>query len=147
VFVFGNILIGVAQVLGSLLWLYMWLLIGRAIISWVNADPRNPIVRFLITVTDPPQRVIRRMLPSSLRYFPLDIAFLVLFGLVIFARFAVVQTLEDLGQRLRQPTYYVPPAAVEAPPPSFSTPLAPPVTPMPITPAPTAPSASPTRNP
>jgi YggT family protein len=101
VFVFGNIVIGFASVLDMILTIYMWLLIGRAIVSWVNADPRNPIVRFLIMVTDPPLRVIRRMLPSSLRYFPLDIAFLVLFGLVIFARFAVVQSLVDFGQRLR----------------------------------------------
>jgi len=101
VFVFGNIVIGFASVLDMMLTIYMWLLIGRAIVSWVNADPRNPIVRFLIMVTDPPLRVIRRMLPSSLRYFPLDIAFLVLFGLVIFARFAVVQSLVDFGQRLR----------------------------------------------
>ena len=100
-FVFGNILIGFARVLDMVLTIYMWLLIGRAIVSWVNADPRNAIVRFLIMVTDPPLWVIRRMLPSNLRYFPLDIAFLVLFGLVIFAQFAVVQTLEDLGQRLR----------------------------------------------
>ena len=100
-FVFGNIVIGFASVLDMMLTIYMWLLIGRAIVSWVNADPRNPIVRFLIMVTDPPLRVIRRMLPSSLRYFPLDIAFLVLFGLVIFARFAVVQSLVDFGQRLR----------------------------------------------
>ena len=100
-FVFGNIVIGFASVLDMILTIYMWLLIGRAIVSWVNADPRNPIVRFLILVTDPPLRVIRRMLPSSLRYFPLDIAFLVLFGLVIFARFAVVQSLVDFGQRLR----------------------------------------------
>jgi YggT family protein len=116
VFVVGNILIGLAQVLGSLLWIYTWLLIGRAIVSWVNADPRNAIVRFLIAVTDPPLRVIRRMLPSNLRYFPLDIAFLVLFGLVLFARYAVVQTLDDLGQRLRQPPSFVAPAAIEAPP-------------------------------
>jgi YggT family protein len=101
VFVFGNIVIGFASVLDMILTIYMWLLIGRAIVSWVNADPRNPIVRFLIMVTDPPLRVIRRMLPSSLRYFPLDVAFLVLFGLVIFARFAVVQSLVDFGQRLR----------------------------------------------
>jgi len=116
VFVLGNILIGLARVLGSLLWLYMWLLIGRAIISWVNADPRNAIVRFLIMVTDPPLWVIRRMLPTSLRYFPLDIAFLVLFGLVVFAQYAVVQTLEDLGHRLRQPAYYEPPPAADAAP-------------------------------
>jgi YggT family protein len=138
VFVFGNILIGLARVLGYVVWLYMWFLIGRAIVSWVNADPRNGIVRFLILVTDPPLRVIRRMLPSSLRYFPLDIAFLVLFGLVIFAQYAVVQTLMDIGERMRLPAYYAPPAAVEAPPPYFPTPAAP---------SPSAPSVGPTRNP
>ena len=115
-FVLGNILIGLARVLGSILWVYMWILIGRAIISWVNADPRNAIVRFLIMATDPPLRVIRRMLPASLRYFPLDIAFLVLFGLVVFAQYAVVQSLEDLGHRLRQPDYYAPPPAADGGP-------------------------------
>jgi YggT family protein len=111
VFVLGNVLIGLATVLGGILWVYMWILIGRAIISWVNADPRNAIVRFLIMATDPPLRVIRRMLPASLRYFPLDIAFLVLFGLVVFAQYAVVQSLHDLGERLRQPELYSPPPA------------------------------------
>jgi YggT family protein len=115
VFVLGNVLIGLAQVLGGILWVYMWILIGRAIISWVNADPRNAIVRFLLMATDPPLRIIRRLLPASLRYFPLDIAFLVLFGLVIFAQYAVVQSLADLGQRLRQPQYYSPEPAAAAP--------------------------------
>lgn len=111
----GNVLIGLGEVLRYVLWLYMWLLIGRAIVSWVNADPRNGIVRFLIAVTDPPLRVIRRMLPSNLRYFPLDIAFLVLFGLVLFAQYAVAQSLVDLGLQLRRPSFSGP-AAIEAPP-------------------------------
>jgi YggT family protein len=102
-FVLGNILVGLGQVLYMVLQIYMWVLIGRAIISWVNADPRNGIVRFLRSVTDPPVEMIRRRLPRNLRYYPLDIAFLVLFGLVIFAQFAVVQTLMDFGQRLRSP--------------------------------------------
>jgi YggT family protein len=101
VFVFGNILVGVASVLDMVFTLYFWLLIGRAIVSWVNADPRNQIVRFLIMVTDPPLRVIRRLLPSRLRYFPLDIAFLVLMGLVIFGRVAIVQSLAEAGMRMR----------------------------------------------
>jgi YggT family protein len=101
VFVFGNILVGVASVLDMVFTLYFWLLIGRAIVSWVNADPRNQIVRFLIMVTDPPLRVIRRLLPSRLRYFPLDIAFLVLIGLVIFGRVAIVQSLAEAGMRMR----------------------------------------------
>jgi YggT family protein len=102
-FVLGNILVGVGQVLYMVLQIYMWVLIGRAIISWVNADPRNGIVRFLRSVTDPPVEMIRRRLPRNLRYYPLDIAFLVLFGLVIFLQFAVAQSLMDFGQRLRSP--------------------------------------------
>jgi len=140
VFVFGNILIGFARVLDMVLTIYMWLLIGRAIVSWVNADPRNAIVRFLIMVTDPPLWVIRRMLPSSLRYFPLDIAFLVLFGLVIFAQFALVQTLVDVGQRLRVPTAYAPLPAGDVPNPTL-----PAATVPTAAPATTAPSAA--RNP
>ena len=100
-FIFANVLRGLAQVLEMVLWLYMWILIGRAIISWVNADPRNGIVRFLRSVTDPPVEMIRRRLPRNLRYYPLDVAFLVLVGLVVFAQYAVVQTLIDISVRLR----------------------------------------------
>jgi YggT family protein len=103
VYVFGNILQGVAEVLGWFLHVYMWVLIARAIVSWVNADPRNAIVRFLVLATEPPLRAIRKLLPSGLRYFPLDIAFLVLVGLVIFAQYAVVQTMLDASQRMRRP--------------------------------------------
>jgi YggT family protein len=102
-FIVSNILMGLANALGMVLTLYMYVLIGRAIVSWVNADPRNTIVRILVMATDPPLKIIRRMLPMSLRYFPLDIAFLVLFGLVIFAQDAVVQSLVDIAVRLRRP--------------------------------------------
>jgi len=100
-FVLGNSLVGLARALDMALQLYVYVLIGRAVISWVNADPRNAIVRFLLMATEPPLRMIRALLPRSLRYFPLDLAFLVLFGLVIFAQYAVVQSLFDLGARLR----------------------------------------------
>jgi YggT family protein len=102
-FVLGNILQGLAQALSFALQAYTYVLIARAIVSWVDASPRNPIVQFLIMATEPPLRVIRRLLPVSLKYFPLDIAFLVLFGVVIFAQYAVVQSLFDLGVRLRVP--------------------------------------------
>jgi len=102
-FVLGNMIQGLAAALGMILRLYMYVLIGRAIISWVNADPRNAIVRFLVMLTEPPLRLIRRRLPLSLQYFPLDISFLVLFGLVIFAQYALVQSLFDIGVSLRRP--------------------------------------------
>ena len=104
-FILGNVLIGLGQVLYYFFQFYIWVLIGRAIISWVNADPHNAIVRVLVQATDPPLRVIRRMLPMSLRYFPIDIAFLVLFALVLFAKYAVADTLIDIGVRLKGPTY------------------------------------------
>jgi YggT family protein len=103
-FVMANVLIGVAQVLGGILFIYQWILIARAVTSWVSADPRNPIVSFLYTVTEPPMRFIRRRLPTSLRYFPLDVAFLVLFGLVLFAQYGVVQSLVDYAMVLRRQT-------------------------------------------
>ena len=99
-FVFGNVLMGLAEVLRWILWLYMWVLIGRAIISWVNADPRNGIVRFLILATEPVVERVRRLLPMKLRYFPLDLAFLVTLGIVIFLRYALAQTLIGLGMRM-----------------------------------------------
>ena len=102
-FILGNILIGLGKVLFYFLYFYLLVLIGRAIVSWVSADPRNGIVRFLVQATDPPLRVIRHMLPASLRSFPLDVAFLVLLALVIFAEYAVAQSLMDIGVRLRGP--------------------------------------------
>jgi len=93
---------GLAQVLSFALTVYWWVLIARAVVSWVSADPRNPIVSFLYSATEPPLRLIRRRLPTSLRYFPLDVAFLVLFGLVVFALWGIVPALQDYAMVLRR---------------------------------------------
>jgi YggT family protein len=106
-FILGNVLIGLGKVLFYFFQIYLFVLLGRVIVSWVSADPRNAIVRFLVQATDPPLRVIRHLLPTSLRSFPLDVAFLVLLGLVIFAEYAVAQTLIDIGIRMRGPGYLV----------------------------------------
>ena len=100
----ANVLAGLGWTLYWFLQLYSWVLIARAVVSWVSADPRNPIVSFLYAATEPPLRLIRRRLPTSLRYFPLDIAFLVLFGLVIFAQYGIVQSLVDYAMLLRRQT-------------------------------------------
>ena len=97
----GSLLVGFAAFLSVLLNIYWWVLIARAVISWVNADPRNPIVRFLRQVTDPPIGMIRRRLPMSLRYFPLDIAFLVLLALVAFGLYGIVPMISGYGLTLR----------------------------------------------
>ena len=95
----GSLLVGLAAVLRLFLSIYWWILLARAVISWVNADPRNPIVSFLHQVTDPALRVLRRNLPTSLRYFPVDIAFLVLLAIVTFGLYGIVPMLEGYGIR------------------------------------------------
>ena len=62
-FVLGNLLAAVAKILDIALTLYMWIIIGRAVISWVNPDPYNPIVRFLNSSTEPVLYQIRRRIP------------------------------------------------------------------------------------
>jgi YggT family protein len=97
----SHVLRGLAEVLNLVLWVYWWVLLAYAITSWVSADPRNPIVRFLHSVCDPPLRFVRRRLPTSLRYFPLDVAFLVLLGLVVFGMWGIVPMLRDYAAALR----------------------------------------------
>jgi uncharacterized protein YggT (Ycf19 family) len=100
-FAVGNVVIGLGVALWWLFWGYRWVLIGRAICSWVDARRNNMIVQYLFAATEPPLRAIARLLPLNLRYFPIDIAFLVLIALVIFLEFAVAQTIIELGMRLK----------------------------------------------
>lgn len=61
--ILGNVILGLANVLDILLHLMVYLVIGRAIISWVNADPNNGIVRFLHQATEPLLTPLRRVIP------------------------------------------------------------------------------------
>lgn len=62
-FLISNFLFALAKLVEILLGVYMWVVIGRAILSWVNPDPYNPIVRFLHDVTEPLLSRIRRYIP------------------------------------------------------------------------------------
>jgi len=62
-FVFSNLILALANILHIVLNLYMWIVIARALLSWVNPDPYNPIVRFLYNVTEPVLYAIRKRVP------------------------------------------------------------------------------------
>lgn len=63
----GNYFVAaLANLVNIALTAYMWILIARAVISWVNPDPFNPIVRFLYRVTEPVLRPVRRRLPATM---------------------------------------------------------------------------------
>lgn len=52
-------------VLVTVVSVYKWVIIVRALISWVSPDPRNPIVRALVVVTEPVLRPLRRLIPPA----------------------------------------------------------------------------------
>lgn len=59
----GTLIVALARVLDIALYIYMWIIIIRALISWVSPNPYNPIVRFLYRVTEPVLQPVRRILP------------------------------------------------------------------------------------
>jgi YggT family protein len=98
-FVVGNFLAAVAQVLGLLLRAYMWIIVARAIISWVSPDPYNPIVRFLHSATDPLLYRIRRFIPVS--FGGIDFSPLIAIAAILFLETFLVGSLLELSYRLR----------------------------------------------
>ena len=96
-FVVANFLVAVAKMIDILLSLYMWTIIARAIISWVNADPYNPIVRFLISITEPVLYPIRRRLPML---GGIDFSPILVILAIIFVQTFLVQSLIQLAARL-----------------------------------------------
>jgi len=97
-FVFSNFLEALARILDIALTIYMWILIIRAVISWVNPDPYNPIVRFLHSITDPVLYKVRRIIPVA--YGGFDFSPIVVILAIIFLQTFVVKTLIQFANRL-----------------------------------------------
>ncbi|MFW8600272.1 YggT family protein [Desulfobacterota bacterium M19] len=97
-FVFANFLNAVATLVDFVLSAYMWVVIGRAVISWVNADPYNPIVRFLYDITEPVLVRIRRFLPVVGG--GIDFSPMVLILAIIFLQSFLVPTLHRLAMTM-----------------------------------------------
>ncbi len=95
-FILGNFIHAIAVVLDVILTFYMWVVIVSALISWVNPDPYNPIVRFLYTATEPVLRPIRRRLPMT----GIDFSPLVVIAIIYFIKYFVVASLNDLAIRM-----------------------------------------------
>ncbi len=94
-FVISNFLNALATLVDFILSAYMWIIIGRAIISWVNADPYNPIVRFINEVTEPLLYRIRRLLPVVMG--GIDMSPMVLIMVIIFLQSFLVPTIKRMA--------------------------------------------------
>ena len=89
-----------AHVIDIGLTIYMWIVVVRAVISWVNPDPYNPIVVFLRRSTDPVLHPIRRRLPLALSQTGIDLSPLILLLGIIFLQKFLVNSLYELASRL-----------------------------------------------
>jgi len=96
-FIIANLIDALATLMDMVLWLAMWLIIIRALISWVSPDPYNPIVRFIEQSTDPILRPIQRALPPM---GGLDLSPVIAIFAIIFLQSFVVRTLHDVAMRL-----------------------------------------------
>ncbi|MCK9614398.1 MAG: YggT family protein [Candidatus Omnitrophica bacterium] len=99
-FVLSNFLMSVANVLNLILTVLYWLILIRALVSWVSPDPYNAIVQFLYKTTEPLLYPIRKFLPFSLK-FGLDISPLIAFLIIFFLRQFLVATLVDWAIRVK----------------------------------------------
>ncbi len=97
-FIFGNLLSAIAQIFDIILSLYMWVIIIAALISWVNPDPYNPIVRFLHSVTDPVLRPIRRRIGIAMG---IDLSPLIVLLVILFIRRFIIVSLLEIAFRMK----------------------------------------------
>jgi YggT family protein len=97
-FVAGNFLSAVATVLDMALTFYMWVLIVRALLSWVNPDPYNPIVQFLYKVTEPVLHPVRRVIGGY--RLGIDLSPLVVILVIIFLQQFLVATLRETARQM-----------------------------------------------
>jgi YggT family protein len=98
-YVLGNLLHALAVVLNGALTLYMYIIIARALLSWVNPDPYNPIVRFLNSITEPVLYRVRKAIP--MHGIGLDLSPIIVIFAIWFLQISLVPTLETTAMKLR----------------------------------------------
>lgn len=94
-----------AKVLDMGLSAYMLIVIVAALLSWVNPDPYNPVVRFLYRTTEPVLYQIRKRLPVSGG--GIDFSPFILILAIYFLKYFLVRTLIWLAYTIAPPSGYI----------------------------------------
>jgi len=97
-YVVGYFLMAAAKVINIVLLCFMWLVVARAVLSWVNPDPYNPIVRFIHKTTEPVLYRIRQFIPFN--FSGIDLSPIIVFLVIIFLRTFIVSSLLRLSETL-----------------------------------------------
>lgn len=96
---FSNTLSAIAMILGSLLNIYFWIVVIAALITWVNPNPMNPIVRGLRMLTEPVFYRVRKWLPFTYAA-GIDFSPVVVLIAIELLNWSVVKTLAQYAARL-----------------------------------------------
>ena len=97
-FILGNLVQASAVILDYAITFFWWLVIIRALLSWVSPDPYNPIVQFIEKATEPLLAPFRSLLPAHRIGIDLSPLFAILF--LYFLKLFLVKTLLGLAFRL-----------------------------------------------
>jgi YggT family protein len=98
-FIAGYFIIAVARILDGLLFAYMWVVIIRALLSWVRPDPYNPIVRFINGIVNPVSYRISRVIPTRIGM--MDVSPIILLLIIEFLRYFLTPVLMRIGMQLQ----------------------------------------------
>ncbi len=97
-YIVGYFLMALANVLNFVLLFFMWIVIARAILSWVNPDPYNPIVRFIHNVTEPALYQVRKKIPFN--FGGIDFSPIIVILVIYFLRDFAVNSLIRFSESL-----------------------------------------------
>jgi YggT family protein len=98
-FIVANFLQAFALILNTVLTLYFWIVIISAVLTWVNPDPYNPIVRFINTLTEPVFDRVRRWLPFTI-IGGIDLSPIAILLAIQFLKIFLVQTVSQLALQM-----------------------------------------------
>ncbi len=97
-FLIANLIHAIAVLLSYVLTIYIWIIIVRALISWVSPDPYNPIVQILYRITEPVLAPVRYRMPD---FGGIDISPIVVLLVIFFLQSFLVSSLFDMARMLR----------------------------------------------
>jgi len=95
-FIVANFLQAIAMILNTVLTLYFWLVIVAAVLSWVNPDPYNPIVRFIYNLTEPVFYRVRKWVPFTF-IGGIDLSPILVLLAIEFLKIFLVQTISQMS--------------------------------------------------
>jgi YggT family protein len=96
-FILANFINALASVVDWALQIYVWMIIIRALLTWVNPDPYNPVVLFLYRATEPVLSAVRKKIPNM---GGIDISPIVVILIIFFLQIFIVTTLKQLALKI-----------------------------------------------